>query len=265
MAQIQTCPKSMLKNNEWLTFCMTIRDEITAANRDITVFKSKYDKFSTCILEYDNSINRLTRSQYTKLMKTMKYTLNISRTGLFKKVEAELSSSHADFVAAATALSIVVDKYRNISNYSPEEIIGRTEGIVEYFESDEYKDNVTLLGLTDRVAQLKTINNEAKQILAKKINETGRRNMIRKTEITRHELNRAYDELVDEINFIARRDGYNDYQTLFAFWNALIDKARVSISARRNKASGGKTDSGSSNPPVPPAGGGDDDDRPVIE
>lgn len=85
MAQIQTCPKSMLKNNEWLTFCMTIRDEITSANRDITVFKSKYDKFSTCILEYDNSINRLTRSQYTKLMKTMKYTLNISRTGLFKK------------------------------------------------------------------------------------------------------------------------------------------------------------------------------------
>lgn len=265
MPQIQLCPKSLLRNNEWLTFCITIRDEIASANRDITVFKKQFDKFSDCILEYDNSLNRLSKSQYTKLMKMMKYKLNTSRTGLFKKVEAELSNSNDDLVAAATALHIIIDNYRNISNFSPEEIIGRTEGIIALFEADEYKDYVTLLSLTDRLAQLKTINNEAKQILAKKINETGRRNMIRKTTITRRELNYSYNELVDEINFIARRDGYDDYQTLFAFWNALIDKMRKSISARHNSASGGKTDSGSSNPPVPPVDDGGDDDKPVID
>lgn len=230
-----------------------------------TFFKPEFNSFEAAINQFDNSTNRLSRSQYTKQISEQKYRLNASRTGLFKKVEAELSSSHDDFVQAAITLKIIVDKFRNISHLSPEDIIGKTEGIIALFEDEEYKSSVTLLSLTDRIAQLKAINNEAKQTLAKKLIETGRRNMIRKTEITRRELNLAYDALVDQLNFIARRDGYDDYQSLFAFWNALIDKARISISARRNKNKGGKTDAGTSNPPVPPAGGGDDDDRPVIE
>lgn len=264
MAKIQSCPKTLIKNSEWLTFCITIRDEINSANRDITVFKPQFTAFNDSIIQFDNSLNRISKSQYTKVMKEIKYRLNTSRTGLFKKVEAELSSSHSDMANAATVLKIITDKYRNISHLTSEAIIGRTEGIVELFESDEYKGYVTQLNLTDRVAQLKKINNEAKQLLSKKITESGNRSMIRKTTITRRELHNAYDALVDEINFIARRDGYADYQSLFIFWNSLIDKARVSISSRNTLARGGKSSSGSYNPVIPPSGG-DDDDHPVIE
>lgn len=266
MANIQTCPKTRLRGNEWLTFCISAKDEINKADRDISLFKPEYDSFDACIIQFDNSLNRLSKSEFTKKSNEAKRRLNTSRTGLFKKIEAELSSSHSDFVAAAVSLMIVVGQFKYISQLSFEDIIGKTESIIRYFTSDEYKDLIKLLSLEDRVTQLQTLNNEAKYILSKKMTETGRRNTPRKTPVTRRELNIAYDKLVDQLNFLARRDGDTDYLSLFAFWNALIDKTRVSLSLRSGASKGGKTDSGTSNQPsTPPSGGSGDDDRPVIE
>ena len=263
MANIQTCPKTRLRGNEWLTLCLSVKDEINKADRDISLFKSEYLFFKDCIIEFDNSLNRLSKSVFTKKSNEAKRRLNISRTGLFKKIEAELSSSHSDFVEAAASLKIVTSQFKYISQLSFEDVIGKTESIIRYFTSDEYKDLIKLLSLEDRVTQLQILNNEAKQVLSKKMTETGRRNMPRKTPITRSELNYAYDKLVDQLNFLARRDGDKDYLTLFAFWNALIDKVRVSLSLRGGPSKGGKTDGGASNQPDTPSDGGED--RPVIE
>ena len=265
MAHIQTCPKTKLRNNEWLTFCITIRDKINSTDGDLTKFKTEYDKLCLGITNFDNSLNRLNKSTYTLLSNESKRQLNASRGGLFKKIKADLSSTHDDFVEAAKRLMIVVDKFTNISHLSFEDIIGRTESIIGYFQSDEYKDAIELLSLNDRVQQLQTINNKAKHILSQKATETGQRNMIRKAPSTRRELNSAYDLLVSQLNFIARRDGDADYLNLFAFWNALIDKARTTISLRSGATKGGKTDSGTSNQPTTPPVNDDDDDRPVIE
>lgn len=265
MANIQTCPKTALRCNEWLTLCIAVRDEITKADRDITLFKPEFDDFNLKINHLDNSLNRLNKSEYTKKSNEAKRRLNTSRGGLFKIIKAGLSSSHKEFVEAAESLTIVVDKFVYISHLSFEDIIGKTISIIEYFRSDEYKDYIKLLDLEDRVTQLQTAKNEAQHILSKKSTEAGRRNIHRKTPITRRELNISYDLLVDQLNFLARRDKDTDYLTLFAFWNALIDKARVTLSLRRGASKGGKTDGGASNQPNTPPSGGDDDDRPVIE
>lgn len=265
MANIQTCPKTRLRANEWLTLCISARDEINSANRDISLFKPEFDAFDANIIQFDNSLNRLSKSEYTKKSNDMKRKLNASRDGLFKKIAADLSSSHDDIVAAAVSLMIVVNQFKYISQLSFEDIIGKTESIISYFQSDDYKDLIKLLGLEDRVTQLQTINNEAKNILSKKMTETGSRNMIRKTPITRRELDVAYDKLVDQLNFLSRRDGDTDYLTLFAFWNALIDKARVTISLRSGASKGGKPDGGSSNQPTTPPSSGGGGDRPEIE
>lgn len=267
MAKIQTCPKTRLRGNEFLTLCISIRDQINSANRDITLFKPQYDLFDTRINNYDNSLNRLNKSEYTTKTNEVKRRLNKSRTGLFLKISGDISNSNTEIAQAAVSLMIVADKFKSIQKLSFEDIIGKTEGIIIYFQSDTYKDAIKLLGLTERVTQLQAILNEAKGILAKKMIESGSRNMIRRSDITRKELNDAYDKFVDQLNFLARRDGDSDYLTLFAFWNALIDKLRVTISLRSGASKGGKTDSGTSNQPQDPSteGGGGGDDRPEIE
>lgn len=267
MAKIQTCPKTRLRGNEFLTFCISIRDQINTANRDITLFKAQYDVFDVGIDNYDNSLNRLSKSEYTKKSNEAKRRLNKSRTGLFKKISGDTSNSKTEIAQAAVSLMIVADKFKNLQKLSFEDIIGKTESIIAYFQSDTYKDAIKLLGLDERVTQLQVILNEAKSILVKKMIESGSRNMIRRSDITRKELNDAYDKFVDQLNFLARRDGDSDYLTLFAFWNALIDKLRVTISLRSGASKGGKTDSGASNQPQDPptGGGGGEDDRPVID
>lgn len=249
MIKIQSCPKTALRDNEWLTVCVAIRDEINTANTDITIFKPQFDKFKVDIIQFDNSINRLSKSEYTLKANEGKRRNNASRNGLFKNIEAALSNTHADFAAAAVTLMIVVNQFKYISHLSFEDIIGKTDKIIEYFQSDDYKDLIKLLELEDRVNQLIAINNECKNILSKRMTETGRRNIQRKTPITRRELNIAYDELVDELNFLARRDGEADYVNLFNWWNALIDKMRTTISLRRGASKGGKTNAGDSSRP----------------
>lgn len=265
MANIQTCPKTRLRANEFLTFCLAVKNEIQRADRDISLYKPEFDSFDANIIQFDNSLNRLSKSEYTKKSNEAKRRLNASRDGLFKKIAGDLSNTNQEIAAASVSLMIVVNQFKYISQLSFEDIIGRTDSIVTYFQSDEYKDLIKLLKLEDRVTQLQIINNESKNTLSKKAIETGRRNMPRKTPITRRELNIAYDKLVDQLNFLSRRDGDTDYLTLFAFWNALIDKIRVTISLRSGESKGGKTDGGASNQPTTPPSSGGDDDRPVIE
>lgn len=265
MAHIQTCPKTKLRANEWLTLCITVKDEIKRADRSLSLYETEYNNFNAAIIQYDNSLNRLTKSEYAKLSNEVKRKLNASRSGLFKKIAAELSNTNSEINAAAISLMIVTNQFKYISNLSFEDIIGKTESIVTYFQSDDYKDMIKLLKLEERVTQLQILNNEAKNVLSKRMTEAGYRNMQRKSPITRNELNVAYDKLVDQLNFLARRDGDTDYITLFAFWNAVIDKARVTISLRNGKKKGGKPDGGASNQPVTPPSGGGDDDHPVIE
>lgn len=175
-----------------------------------------------------------------------------------------MSSRDAAKKAAAVSLSVIISRFLYLSQVSFENLIGQTDKIIEYFESDEFKGHIKTLSIDDRVATLKIINNECKEIYSKKMDETGRRNMPRKAIVTRRELNIAYDDLVEELNARARIDGDADYLELFAWWNAMIDKYRIMISLRSGAQQGGKPDGGESNIPYPKEEGSSDD-RPVIE
>ena len=145
MANIQTCPKTRLRANEWLTLCISVKNEIQRADRDISLFKPEFDSFDACINQFDNSLNRLSKSEYTRKSNEAKRRLNASRDGLFKKISGDLSNSNNDIAAAAVSLKIVVDQFKYISQLSFEDIIGKTESIVAYFKSDDYKDLIKLL------------------------------------------------------------------------------------------------------------------------
>lgn len=108
MASIQSCPKTKLRVNEWLTLCIAVRDEINSANRDISLFKPQFDAFDANIIQFDNSLNRLSKSEYTKKSNEMKRKLNASREGLFKKISGDLSNTKEEIATAAVSLMIIV-------------------------------------------------------------------------------------------------------------------------------------------------------------
>ena len=93
---------------------------------------------------------------------------------------------------------------------------------------------------------LKAANVRFKAAMQKQVEERMRRSSKKKAKVTRASLQKSYEALVTLFNAWAMVLGDADYVDLFAWWNALIDRYRVLISARLGAGVGGKTDSGAS-------------------
>lgn len=269
MAYIQTCPKTQVRNNEWLTACKTIRDKILENNAGQLLFKTQFDGFTFSIVEMENSSLKYSVTEFVLKSNAAKRQSNNTRMSLFNKIKSESKRTNAVKSAAGKTLLGIVKNHQNITGLPFKNLIAETDLILTEFNSDTYKEAVNTLGFEDHVEELNTINNECKEILSKKLVITGKHKSKRKVEDTRRELNISYDLLVDELNFLARKNGDEDYLDLFNFWNALIDELRASINARLGAKRGGKMSDSEINTSDPthgtPDSGGGEDDRPVIE
>lgn len=265
MAKIQPFPKTKLKNKEWLEANSAIVAKFESMNAAISIVKPQYDEYYEIYEVYRDSIILYTKSQYTAKSSAAKRELKNIRNSIMKMIDSNKHRRSLPHKNAAIGLLASLSEYVKDKSLGFEELIADTDTMIMKMESEECKDNITTLLLDDSLSELKTINNECKQIKEKKRVEVGRRSRPRKPEVVRPELNKAYDELVAELNASARREGDKDLLSLFTWWNALIDSYRKKLADRYGAKAGGKQDSGKSNLPFDKEEGGDDDDRPVIE
>ena len=132
-----------------------------------------------------------------------------------------------------------------------EEQTGTVDNLIQEAESATYKEAIEALpdvkGWKD---ELKAANEQCKVAASKLVEERMRRNSVEEASVTRKAFNTAYDALVKRFNSLAEVFGDAKYVDLFAWWNALIDRNRVLISARLGAGVGGKTDSGTSARPT---------------
>lgn len=270
MAKIQSAPKTKMTVSEYYYFCLFIVNYLSASNYSVLKFKSAFDYFKEKFGGYSDSINKISKMDYNKKSADMKKKLNSSRTGIFNVIAGLSASAITDIKEAATILLNLVDKkYRNMSKLKYKDLQLMTLSLLNDLESDEYKTFVEKLELGASVTALHSLYNECIELESKLISADGENKRMRKTIITRRELNIAYDRLVDQLNALAQIEGDTEYLTLFTWWNALIDDYRVKISARSGSGTGGKTQTDESSQPDPntgadnnPGGGGD---RPEIE
>ncbi|MCL3853963.1 DUF6261 family protein [Parabacteroides sp. GYB001] len=264
MAKIQTFPKSQLRNGEFLDAAKSIIQKMNDTDGVIEPVKSFFDVFNTCTDEYANSIVKRCINEYTAEAKRLKNENLNNRSVIFRVVDGYKKSRIDEKRRAAISVDAGTSGFRKCRNLSIENLIQDTELFINLLETDIYKGKVTTLGLTDQLASLKVINKESADVVINKILASRRYKRPRKPELTRAELAKAYDELVDELNSYTRRNGNDKYFELFSWWNAMIDEYRIKLSDRYGKNAGGKLDGGKSNTPFP-GSGGNEDDRPVIE
>ena len=266
MAKIQNLPKARLTLGQFLTAGITIKQKLDTVNLSVLLIKTQKESYDLALENFNNSMTKITKSEYTTKMSALKNRSNKSRNGFFLLIKGNLTSSVAAQREAANSLIILANRFKNISRMVYDDYIAHTRRMIDLCKSDEYKEHITTLKLDDRVTELETINNESMKLTELRIGESGNRNRLRKTTITRREFTIAYDNLVKRLNALAEVNGDADYIELFAWWNALIDKYRVAISLRYGGTQGGTTDNGSNNHHDPNTGGNtNEEDRPEIE
>ena len=267
MAKIQTTPKSKFRTNEWYEFCKSVEQRILSENTDVQRFNNELNAFQTKLAGYETSIYKLTKSEYTLATTLLKRRLSKMVNGLFGHIKSDRSSGNIEKAIASNRLMTLVARFRGVSGLSFNELVGTAMKITNLADSDTFKADIEKLGLTSRVQDINKTIAECKSVMDKKLNESLGRNRIRKTSITRAELNVAYEKLVERLNVCASYLGDTNFIALFGWWNELIDQYRVIFGLRFGMQQGGKTDNGESAQHDPESGQQKEgeEDRPVIE
>lgn len=275
MATIQSVPKTKMTNSELINFCLLIINHISESNFSVLKFKSVYNLFLEGYKNFDNSLNKISKTAYWARVRVLKSKINESRSGLYNLVLAESKSQDSEIREAAKTLLDMLKPFNKMSRMRYNDLLRFLDKLINTCESDKNKALITKIGLEKRIEGLRKLHNDALELEKMLIDDEGLNKRKRKPAITRNELEVNYDKLVKRLNALAEIDGDSEYLELFAWWNALIDRYRVIISQRLGANKVGRPDEGESSqhdPSTGPdqnegggSGGGGDDDRPVIE
>lgn len=164
-----------------------------------------------------------------------------------KQIRIYANHYDAERRAQGQLLAILAQKYADKTRISHSEQTSLVENLIQEAESERYWAAVAALPeLPGWLNALKAANVRFKAAMQKQVEERMRRSSKKKAKVTRASLQKSYEALVTLFNAWAMVLGDADYVDLFAWWNALIDRYRVLISARLGAGVGGKTDSGAS-------------------
>lgn len=268
MAQIQRTPLSRLSLTTMLSFGKSIEAKIDSSNLVKTDFKPHYDSFKSTLQILDDCNTRIINKQLTLLINQLAVKRSKIRTSIIKIILAYMNFNDDATVASATNLKNANQLFKD---YYRKSHFQQTTIIAEYIKavSDEiYTKDVEKLHLTEWIAHLNDINNEYAIKRLSRVEVKGTNNKSVKSSEARKLFIISYQTLWNRLNSLANVNGEDQYVELFAFWNALIDELRISISLSKGSGKGGKPSAGNDDKPNETSGpvkNESEDDRPVIE
>lgn len=239
-----------------LSIGRAVETKILAADASVLGVGTVFAAYQTALQTYDDSIVTISKSVMKPEMKAADKVRDDMQTGTFTQIRLFTNHFKAEWKAAALRLLPLADRFKKTTQLSYDDQTGMVHNFVQAAESETYKADFALLGLTEWVAELKEANRKCDELTNACREEKGAQNMQLKVKQTRPAFKATYDKLVEALNANAFVNGEEKYLSLFAWWNAMIDEFRVTISFRRGKGKGGQTDSGVSNQPNPDAGSG---------
>ena len=247
MAAIQDFSQIIkLRMNELLSFGRSLEEKLRqsdfAAHAQI---KQPIALFSQRLQEYDDSLMNGGRWQMSEELKAADQQRDNAQSCFLKQIRIYATHYDAERRAHGQLLSILAQKYADKTRISRAEQTSLVENLIQEAESAPYKAAVAALPeLPGWLNALKVTNERFKTAAHKQVEERAQRNSRQKAPVTRSNLQQSYKALVSRFNALALVLGDADFVALFAWWNALIDRHRVLISARLGAGEGGKTDSG---------------------
>lgn len=203
--------------------------------------------FTRMVQDYDDSLMGGGRWHTSGELKAADQQRDNAQSCFLKQIRIYANHYDAERRTQGQLLAILAQKYADKTRISHSEQTSLVENLIQEAESERYWAAVAALPeLPGWLNALKAANVRFKAAMQKQVEERMRRSSKKKAKVTRASLQKSYEALVTLFNAWAMVLGDADYVDLFAWWNALIDRYRVLISARLGAGVGGKTDSGAS-------------------
>ena len=237
-----------LRMNEFLSFSRVLEEKLRQSpfttheqiGRQIALF-------ARMVQDYDDSLMGGGRWHTSAELKAADQQRDNAQSCFLKQIRIYANHYDAERRTQGQLLAILAQKYADKTRISHSEQTSLVENLIQEAESERYWAAVAALPeLPGWLNALKAANVRFKAAMQKQVEERMRRSSKKKAKVTRASLQKSYEAMVTLFNAWAMVLGDADYVDLFAWWNALIDRYRVLISARLGAGVGGKTDSGAS-------------------
>lgn len=264
MIKIQTFgTKTRLKNNESLTFGREIETAIETIGAETIGINDIFLEYKEKLQSFDDSIVNIGKSVYTDQMNEANKLRRNYHVAIIVQMKNALRHYDKEKLAAAERMKALSTTFIGAQRRSFDDQTSFINNFLQELTSDQYKEDVTLLGLDPWIAELKKVNELCSNLTLKRTKERSEKSGKGSTEMTRPAFEKVYITVVEKLNALAMVNGDEKYVELFAWWNSRIDHYRIVISNNLGAGMGGKTSIGTIRPSKPAKD--DPEDRPVIE
>jgi len=171
-AAILWVPLSQLRNEEHFTFHSEIAALLGAANAAALHAADLIPKHGARLAALDAALKRIVKSPRTEEIHKADKERDDAYRALTGFNKVMLLSETPAVRAAAARVQIVVDTYKSVLGMNYEEETGTVYNLVQDLKSGKYEEDVTLAGLTPYVTKLEQRNNDFKNILNTRDEET---------------------------------------------------------------------------------------------
>jgi len=232
-----TKPKSKnLRNHQHFELFDVVKALLGGFAAIVQKVQPQYDAFVRCLRDEDEALQRIVKSRWTPKVKAADEERDNYFRGLMSALKAELRSPDPAMREAAENVKIATDAYGNLAIKQYDE---ESSGIYNLLQdlTGKYAADVAKVGLRTWVERLETANNNFRQLMKERGDETAEKTELAMKE-SREKTEKAYRSLIEQIEALAKVEGPDAYAEFVRRHNVEVDRFNDTVA--RQKGKGGK-------------------------
>ncbi len=241
-----------LSNGAHFNYMQSTLKRANASEAVKTKAAGEISKLQAAFEVEDANLKLMTKSEMTKLIEKNDAIRDSCYSGFKSVVKGFLALPECDIQAAAEKLWNHIESYKIVTTDQLDKETGMLQNFIDDLEK-KYATQVTTLGLTPLVENMKEANNQVLTLMDNRTTESSTKT-VGAMKAARAATDAAYRTLVEKVNALAIVEGDTEYASF-------IDEMNAQITHYKREALGQTTSSSSST-------GGDtttEDDAPVVD
>jgi len=228
---------SRLRNDANFQFHTEFSSLVEKQTPEALKIKPLFDAYLPLYEKVDLALKKINKSSLTEQIQEADRVRDNIWKGLVDTNTAALRHFDPAVQKSAKKLKIVFDTYGNIAKKTFNEQTSATYNILQDLESSKYAPDVSAVGLSQWIAELKTRNNAFADLMRERVDEGSLKVDIVLKKARTH-LDNAYYSIADLINALVLVEGAANYESFIKKLNLNI--AKYNLLATQNSRKPGK-------------------------
>jgi hypothetical protein len=218
-----------LRNDAHFQYLTEFRDLVTSTGAAALQIDALWPAFMALFTTLDAALKKISKSALTEKIHDADKARDSVFAGIVKFNKVILDHHfNPDFHEAASQIEIVLHTYGNVAAKPINEETSAIYNLVQEFNSEKYREFVTLIGLMPWIVKLRDINTQLEELIKERDRENAPKHHIVMKK-ARADIDAAYKNIIDTLNSLIFLKLITNYETFAETLNTVIQRYAVMI------------------------------------